>query len=143
MTPIERFQRNYQIIDDCWIWQKSKFNNGYAQFKVEGINQGAHRWAYLYFKGEISEGLVIDHLCRNRDCVNPDHLEAVTQRENVMRGEGLAAKLAKVTICPKGHPYDETNGGIRKNGHRYCRACHNAEGAKWRAKRKITSTTTK
>lgn len=81
-------------------------------------------------KGPIPEGLVIDHLCRNRGCVNPDHLEAVTQRENILRGEGLAAANARKTHCPKGHPYSGENlYVVPSSGRRQCRICADARRA--------------
>ena len=90
------------------------------------ITAYAHRLAYELVKGPISDGLQIDHLCRNRACINPDHLEAVTQRENILRGEGVAALNARKTHCPQGHAYDEENTLIltgRQAGARRCQIC--------------------
>jgi hypothetical protein len=81
-----------------------------------------HRFSYEFFVGPIPAGLTIDHLCRNRACFNPVHLEAVTQRENTLRGEGPTAKLARLTHCPKGHPFSKDNTHIYKN-RRVCKAC--------------------
>ena len=83
-----------------------------------------HRAIYEKFVGPIPDGLTIDHLCRNRLCVNPAHLEPVTLAANVLRGESLPAKNARKTHCPKGHPYDETNTHITKQGWRICKACN-------------------
>ena len=79
--------------------------------------------SYEHFRGAIPEGLNLDHLCRNRKCVNPDHLEAVTQRVNVMRGVSVTAENMRKSHCPTGHPYDAANTYVRANGHRGCRAC--------------------
>lgn len=87
----------------------------------------AHRLSYELHKGEIPEGLEIDHLCRNRWCVNPDHLEAVTRRENIMRGDGpkkLGELNSKKTHCKHGHPFDKENTRYRPTGGRSCRICN-------------------
>lgn len=85
---------------------------------------GAHRVVYEELVGPIPDGLMLDHLCRVRHCVNPEHLEPVTNRENVLRGEGHSAKAARATHCLKGHPYAGENLRILSNGWRRCRACH-------------------
>ena len=83
MTVFERFARHVNITDSCWLWEGSCFANGYGYFD----NQKAHRVSYEFFIGPFPVGLVTDHLCRNKVCVNPSHLEAVTQRENAWRGK--------------------------------------------------------
>ena len=88
----------------CWSWIGSKDKNGYGLFSFDTYS---HRISYEFFKGEILSGLVIDHLCRNTNCCNPDHLEAVTNKENVLRGIGPSALNAKKTYCSKGHLYDK------------------------------------
>lgn len=82
---------------------------------------------------EIPEGLQIDHLCRNRACCNPSHMEPVTVRQNTLRGEGLTARYARQTYCPSGHPWDLLNTRIGKAGGRQCRACGVIQTAKHRA----------
>lgn len=122
----------------CWEWMAGKFRTGYGGFYVdrERWMVKAHRFAYEELIGPIPDDLVLDHLCRNILCVNPDHLEAVTQVENLRRGQSPAAKNARATRCPEGHAYDEANTRVTPLGHRRCRKCHN-ESVKadyWRKK---------
>jgi hypothetical protein len=96
--------------------------NGYGRFKDGLRDVRAHRAAYEFTIGPIPAGLQIDHLCRNRACVNPSHLEAVTAAENTLRGESVSAVEARRMNCPAGHPYLGENLRIYR-GMRYCRAC--------------------
>lgn len=107
--------------DGCWLWTASGVKGGYGRYTVGGERVLAHRFAYELLVGPIPKGLTLDHLCRNRACVNPRHLEPVTHAENVKRGESGAWLRAK-THCPKGHPYSGDNLAICKGG-RVCRAC--------------------
>lgn len=89
-----------------------------------GKDRYAHRVAYREAYGEIPDGLELDHLCRNRRCVNPEHLEAVTHHVNLLRGNTIPARNARKTHCPNGHAYDETNTYVSAaRGYRQCRAC--------------------
>lgn len=120
--------------DGCWLWLGSIQSNGYPRLKRGGRQFGAHRLVYEAFKGPIPEGLVIDHLCRVPACVNPDHLEAVTMRENTLRGVSIIADLAKRTHCTHGHPLSGDNLWIRKDGSRICRACRRRIYNAWKQK---------
>lgn len=108
--------------DSCWRWSGSVDRNGYGRMSVGHVNRTAHRISYELFKGSIPEGLQIDHLCRVRDCVNPDHLEAVTGRMNTLRGYSPSAIHARKTHCPRGHEYSPTYDGRRWR--RYCKTCY-------------------
>lgn len=109
--------------DGCWRWTGS-LRAGYGLFRDEdGRITGAHRWYYEHANGAVPEPLVLDHLCRNRECVNPAHLEPVTRKENALRGVGVGALNAKKTHCPHGHEYTPENIHIGSSGSRWCRAC--------------------
>lgn len=109
---------------DCWIWTASVSTPGYGQVYLSGRNRIAHRLVYELLVGPIPEGLNLDHLCRNRRCVNPAHLEPVTQRENLMRGVGtIAGQNARKTHCKHGHEFTPENTRRDAKGNRHCRAC--------------------
>lgn len=107
---------------ECWEWIACRNSWGYGQFDAPGFRY-AHRFAYSYLVGPIPEGLTIDHLCRNRGCVNPDHLEACRMGVNTLRGNAPTAKHARKTHCSRGHAFDEANTRITAQGHRVCRKC--------------------
>jgi hypothetical protein len=109
----------------CWIWRGGSFRDGYGQFHLyERRKVQAHRYAYQLLVGPIPEGLTLDHLCRNRACVNPSHLEPVSVGENVLRGGGPSALHARAVECPHGHPYNSENTYVRYDGRRVCRICN-------------------
>lgn len=111
----------------CWVWQGGRSDTGYGTIRADGQTLLVHRVAYELVKGPIPEGLTIDHLCRVRTCINPDHLEAVTGRINILRGVGSAAQNARKTHCLRGHPFTAENTYIRPSGGRGCRICRRAE----------------
>lgn len=129
--PVAERVRNAIWVDDsgCWLWQMHIDRAGYGrlQIRVNGKPQCAmaHRLAYAAWRGEHETGLELDHLCRVRRCVNPDHLEPVTHAENMRRSPvNKAARLAmRKSHCPHGHPYDEANTYIDRRGKRNCRTC--------------------
>lgn len=106
----------------CWVWQGQQNSYGYGLLKVSGRRRMAHRVAYELRVGPIPDGLYIDHLCRNRTCINPEHLEPVTNGENVKRGEGTHARNSRKTHCKQGHPFAGANLLI-SGGVRVCRTC--------------------
>lgn len=113
--------------DECWEWQGAPNSGGYGFFSIGTAKTTAHRAGYELFEGPIPDGLVIDHLCRNRRCVNPGHLEAVSNGENVRRGEGpavLRELLGSATHCKHGHEFTPENTYINPGtGKRKCRTC--------------------
>lgn len=141
--PIPPEQRYWKFVDKrddgCWLWTGAKTNGGYGHFWRGDRQVVAHRWSYEHLVGPVPDGLDLDHLCRNRSCVNPDHLEPVTRSENLLRGEtgkhgneGLNSAPAinrNKTHCKHGHAFTPENTYISTNKrkgtkHRACRACH-------------------
>ena len=118
----------------CWIWQRTVDPAGYPYITKDRRKQLAHRVFYETQIGSIPPGLTLDHLCRQRDCVNPDHLEPVTMRENVLRGDTHAARNAGKTHCKHGHPFAGDNLHVTPSGYRVCRECKRVECRRRRAR---------
>lgn len=139
MTPIERFMAKVWEVEGCWLWCASTSRGGYAQFNDGATMTRAHRWIYEQTVAPIPTGMDLDHLCRVRDCVNPDHLEPVTRSENLRRG--YAARPAK-THCANGHEFDASNTFQRSDGARGCRTCRNHASRASKAKARADKSTT-
>jgi hypothetical protein len=107
----------------CWQWTASLNTGGYGQFRLGKSMRLAHRVAYEILVSPIPDGLDLDHLCRNRGCVNPDHLEPVTRRTNILRGISGPADQSRRAQCKYGHPFDGINSYVDRRGKRQCRAC--------------------
>jgi nitrate/TMAO reductase-like tetraheme cytochrome c subunit len=127
---MDNFYDKVDKTDTCWNWFGSTNEKGYGLFRFNGKTSKAHRVSYILANGSIDPHLVIDHLCKNKKCVNPDHLDLVTQKENVIRG--LAGKVNNPqsikTHCPNGHEYSR----IDKNGYRLCGKCRSIQTMKSR-----------
>lgn len=136
-TPEERFWPKVSggDFETCWEWTAAK-TDGYGVFHV--ITDGrrapvrAHRYAYQILIGGIPDGFDLDHLCRNRGCVNPWHLDPVPRVVNVRRGQGHGSE----THCPSGHAYTEANTYIHARGDRQCRSCIRVRSAQARERRR-------
>lgn len=144
------FMRAKIRVDDagCWLWQGNKSPAGYGQVWIDDERYQAHRVTYEDLVGPIGEGLVCDHLCRVRHCVNPFHLEPVTHAENLRRGVGgrkARERAEAVTHCPKGHEYTSKNTYLAKRSDgrpyrsRQCKACTNVRRARAHARARAQS----
>ena len=148
-ATMKRFWSHIEKQDDgCWQWTgapsgKSRGHEGYGQIMVCGKNLKAHRFSYEIHRGPVppwkNGGLQLDHLCRNRMCVNPEHMRLVTQRENILWGEGVGAKHARKTHCLRGHEFTAENTYVApaQPGRRYCMACHRIKSNEYCARKRI------
>lgn len=124
----ERFWGNVRKSEECWTWTAAA-SGGYGRTYKDGRMVLAHRVSYELANGPIPDGLVIDHLCRNRRCVNPAHMEVVTHSVNILRGESMSAKNSRKTHCVHGHPFVAGNIVRGNNDSRRCRECKKATDA--------------
>jgi HNH endonuclease len=130
-TPMQRFMRKVKVLPNgCWFWLASKDKKGYGRFSIiTGKTLTANYAAWLLFRGPLAPDLETDHLCRNHSCVNPDHLEAVTHKVNVLRGNSPCAINARKERCIRGHKLEPPNVYVLKHGPKagsvHCNICRN------------------
>ena len=118
-----RFWAKVDKSGECWLWTAT-LTHGYGAFRLGKKMVYAHRWAYGQYVGELDPELVIDHICETLRCVRPNHLRQITNRANILRGNGAPARNARKTHCKSGgHPLSGSNLYVSPNGKRHCRTC--------------------
>ena len=131
----ERFWKHVDKTETCWNWAGTENGRGYGFFWDGNKYVQVHRYAYQKLKGVIPNGLQVDHLCFNKLCINPAHLEAVTPRENLRRAQIHHGVGCAVTHCPAGHEYTPENTYVEPKGSRSCRECRRERTRQWRAEK--------
>lgn len=123
LIKLLKFQKKIELdlLEGCWLWQGDLSKTGYGHCYADGETR-AHRVSYKHWNGSIPVGFELDHLCRNHNCVNPAHLEAVTHKVNMERSNAHNGNIGK-THCKRGHEFTEINTHIRTDGSRKCREC--------------------
>lgn len=129
------FSKITKLKNGCWKWKGSLTSQGYSQFYFNGAMTTGHRFSYRLSRGEIPSDLFLDHLCRNRWCSNPKHLEAVSAKENILRGNGITAMNARKTHCNHGHSLSGDN--LEVVTERRCRACSSRRSTETAKRRKL------
>lgn len=130
---IERFTSKFEVIEDCHVWQANKDKDGYGIFYFRRKGRKAHRVSYYMSNGNIPQGMVIDHLCRNRSCVNTKHLRCVTVQQNILENSNSVAAINKAKVhCKNGHIFDKIYGTKKKQ--RYCSICENIKSKRLQKK---------
>ena len=132
---LQRFEEKYQPIPwtGCWLWTASTHRDGYGEMRNrKGEKDKAHRISYEMYKGKIPDELCVDHICRVRACVNPDHLRLLTPTQNTMAGFGYMANFARRTHCNYGHEFTPENTITQNGARRRCRTCKNEEGKRYK-----------
>jgi hypothetical protein len=118
-----RFWSYVHKTENCWLWTAGKFASGYGQFRNGKRKVKAHRYSYETLIGPVPDGLCLDHLCRVKACVNPAHLEAVTQVENIRRTPRVNKFNTPATHCPSGHEWNAANTRIEQGRYKRCIVC--------------------
>lgn len=137
-AEVRFFSHLTETLAGCWMWDKPDLKTGYGQFWDNNQKWLPHRWSYEFFCAEIPADLVLDHLCGNRACANPWHLEPVTQRVNLVRSTNFIAVNAAMTHCVRGHPFDEANTSYRQDRPgRVCRACSAIRSSSYQSRRLV------
>lgn len=128
LSVLERFESKYipEPNSGCWIWLAGTATEGYGKFWVDGATDLAHRVSWRLAGRATPSNTELDHLCRNRLCCNPDHLEPVSHRENMLRGVSPTALTARSNFCKNGHEFTVENTYYLANGWRRCHACGRA-----------------
>jgi hypothetical protein len=135
LVPLSRYslfwQRVERLQNGCWLWKgghsiENNQRRPYGRFKIKGKYVFAHRFSFQMKYGEIPKDKVLDHICNNTMCVNPDHLQIVTIKENILKGNGFGAINKRKEFCPKGHPLKEGNlvSWALKQNKRLCLTCY-------------------
>lgn len=132
------FWSNVTKTENCWIWTGYVSNFGYGRFFYWSTEWSAHRLSFLYSGQKLHGHLVLDHICRNRLCVNPEHLRQVPQRVNALSGIGITARNHAKTHCDYGHEFSGENLKVDpRTSARSCRICNNRRAAEWRERKKL------
>ena len=130
-AEVQRFWSKVEKSDGCWLWVAARSDYGHGIFTLDRVSIRAHRVSYTLAYGYPGDDLVVDHLCGNPACVNPEHLELVTHRVNTLRGTSAPATNARKACCPTcGGPY------VTLSGSRVCRPCRAANLRRWRAEKR-------
>jgi hypothetical protein len=141
VTELSEKVRQFVVIDErgCWNWPRAKVRKGYGVVHYQRKQHYTHRVMYEAAKGEIPNGLQIDHLCRNTSCCNPDHLDAVSPKENTRRADaarGGQRMLRRGSHCPHGHAFTNSNTYVDQRGQISCRECRKRRHEEWAEKRR-------
>lgn len=131
-TIEDRFRQIVEDANGCWLWTGTVMKNGYGYLWWEDKLVRAHIFFYKLFRGAVPLGLVLDHTCLVKKCVNPWHQEAVTNKVNTLRGDGPSAQNARQTRCIRGHEFDG-----RSERQRICRTCRREINARHYAKTRL------
>lgn len=127
---ILKHQKRIRFTETCWIWEGAKSSSGYGNVRIDNVQHRAHRMSYLSAHGTIDKSLVVDHLCKNKLCVNPSHLELVTQKINAQR----ALLGTKKDFCKNGHKFTDEN-SYKSGKLRQCKLCKLEYSKKYYRKR--------